>query len=119
MTKHKCEGKGRYAIITMSGETNHHISGYCRHCCSVYMFNAYLNNEASESGINGGHIRELCIVCVEEADKILKRKAANYHDNDWKTQSEINNDPQVCSAIISQLERLAGELFYEQVEVPK
>ena len=107
MTKNKyIENDCNIAIAAMSGEDNW-VSGYCRLCCYIYIFQAKINNTSSSLGINGGRVSKLSVWCVEEAgERIRNREAAHYYERDWKVKSEIGNDPVACSAIISWLEQL-------------
>jgi len=100
MGKDKCESNdGSEVFLTsMSGENNW-VSGYCRVCCVRYIFQAKVNDTASEAGINGGRICKLCICCVEIAGKHINQKEVANYNHGWNIVPESDNDQLVSIAI--------------------
>jgi hypothetical protein len=115
MEKDNCEshGDGLMAITTMSGESDNWVSGYCRICCSIYIFQAKFSKEASASGINGGRIIKLCVMCVEEAGKHLKQNEVANYDNGWVIKPEEGNNEVAITVILHWLGQLPPEAILE------
>jgi hypothetical protein len=122
MTKEKAKRKctaddhGRFAISTMSAEGENWVSGYIRHCCTIYIFHAVISKEDSLSCIDCKRIERLRIILVEESGDPLvqeKQRTAAEFDKGWKTRAKIDNDPMVCANILDCLERRIETGLYD------
>jgi hypothetical protein len=116
--KRKCtaDDHGRFAIATMSDCEHNEVSGYCRTCCSIYIFKATISKEDSLSCIDCKRIETLCVILVEESGEPLeqeKQRTVADFDKGWATRAKIGNDPMACSAILDCLERRIETGIYD------
>ena len=114
MTKNKCTANdhGRMAMASMGGENNC-VSGYCRVCCNIYIFQAKFSNEASVSCIDGTFACELSVMHVEESGMPIKPIEVADFNKVWNIRPKTDNELMACSVILEWLEQLTKEEIFD------
>ena len=111
--KHTTNDCGCSAIAVMRNGKNNWVSGYCRICCNIYIFQVKFSNEASVPCINGTFACELSVMRVEESGMPLEPKEVAEFNNVWNIRPKTDNDLRAYSLIIEWLEELTEEEIFD------